>query len=453
MRWTRLFLSALPLLLCALISPGQGSSSPHGGTARRAAATGWFRTFRIEGRWWLVDPDGRLFLTVGVESVSLSPESPDSTPQNAYREVALRKYGGVQALAVTSVQRLKQWNFNTLGARSDRLTWRRGLPYTVLLDLSGGPPFDRGQAFPDVFAPGYARGVAQLARRLCRPLANDRLLVGYFTDDNLHWRPDQRSPDTVFSQYLGLDDFAPGRRALLRFLQERYPNIESLNQVWRTAYKSFEEIGRAPQVGATIPAEVENGFLKLVAEQYFKLTQEAIRSADPNHLILGCRFAGGAPTAALEAMRGHVDVVSIAGCGAQPPLTALREIYRITQRPILLTGFNLYTEDSGTPGREASKSVPKTEAARGAQYARYVAKLMTLPMVIGYHWHRYTDQPPSGGGGEGSPTPADGLVSLQDEPHPDLAAAVSRANQVISAYAAGRKPPQTYRRRATTTGR
>ena len=46
--------------------------SRYGGVlARKSGATGFFHPARIEGRWWLVDPEGCLFLHDGVASVHM----------------------------------------------------------------------------------------------------------------------------------------------------------------------------------------------------------------------------------------------------------------------------------------------------------------------------------------------------------------------------------------------
>jgi hypothetical protein len=37
-------------------------------------STGWFRVEKHEGRWWFVDPDGRLFLSQG--SLHMSANTP-----------------------------------------------------------------------------------------------------------------------------------------------------------------------------------------------------------------------------------------------------------------------------------------------------------------------------------------------------------------------------------------
>ena len=49
---------------------------------------------------------------------------------------------------------------------------------------------------------------------------------------------------------------------------------------------------------------------RLVAERYFALTTAAIKAADPNHLVLGCRFAVPPPKAVIEAAGRHLDVIS-----------------------------------------------------------------------------------------------------------------------------------------------
>ena len=42
-------------------------------------------------------------------------------------------------------------------------------------------------------------------------------------------------------------------------------------------------------------------FAALTAERYFDMTIAAIKAADPNHLVLGCRFAYVPPSGVIEA--------------------------------------------------------------------------------------------------------------------------------------------------------
>ena len=48
-----------------------------------------------------------------------------------------------------------------------------------------------------------------------------------------------------------------------------------------------------------------DAFLAALAERYFRITCEAVRAADPNHIVFGCRFAY-VPRAAGGRGRGEV---------------------------------------------------------------------------------------------------------------------------------------------------
>jgi hypothetical protein len=203
---------------------------------------------------------------------------------------------------------------------------------------------------------------------------------------------------------------------VLRFLEDRYLQIEQLNEVWGSSYVSFAEIGRVPQVGASIPGADHDDFQRLVAERYFSVIQSAVRAVDATHLLLGSRFSGLPPSPVLQAMRGHVNVISLASQEEHPPVSALREVYRLTQCPILVNGFGA--------GLGEGKQ-------RGRRYARFLNETLALPMVIGCHWQGYADQVE----GEGV-----GLVDQDDEPYQGLVESVSEANQQAYARHLGKGP-------------
>ena len=56
------------------------------GEADASRATGFFRTLRIDGRWWLIDPEGRRFIHQGVASVR-------AIPTRGAREAMERNFG------------------------------------------------------------------------------------------------------------------------------------------------------------------------------------------------------------------------------------------------------------------------------------------------------------------------------------------------------------------------
>ena len=62
-------LADLPAIPEDLVTSRFGGIAPEGGPL---PASGFFRTIRRDGRWWLVDPEGNLFIHRGVVSVRAS---------------------------------------------------------------------------------------------------------------------------------------------------------------------------------------------------------------------------------------------------------------------------------------------------------------------------------------------------------------------------------------------
>ena len=50
----------------------------------KAEATGFFRVEQIDGRWWFVDPDGHLFLSMGVNGMGNWNGTPTAGRENYY---------------------------------------------------------------------------------------------------------------------------------------------------------------------------------------------------------------------------------------------------------------------------------------------------------------------------------------------------------------------------------
>jgi hypothetical protein len=395
----------------------------------RRAATGYFRTTRAEGRWWLVDPEGFLFRAAGVNSVSLRPQTLPTDMSAAYREAALGKYRSDTAWAKAAADRLRGWGFNTVGPGADRSLWTANLAYTVSMKCTGVLKPVEGQAFPDIFTPAFEDGVRRHAQRICRPRASDRWLLGYITDSPLDWGSDDNDPEPLIAVFLGLADDAPGRRELLGFLERRYLNIAELNAAWHTDYLAFSEIGRTPQVGSRLPESDVDAFQRLVAAEYFRVVHDAIRAVDQYHLILGPRFVDRVPRPVLEAMDEYVNAVSLDCSGPEPPADLLREIHRVTGWPVLVTRF-------GPPVDERPSSAPLPGPAEvGEQYESFVKELLDLPMVIGYSWFSYVDTRLPEARTRANTLP--GLVDVDDDPHPRLLEAVARANGSIYPRAPG----------------
>ncbi len=141
-----------------------------------------------------------------------------------------------------------------------------------------------------------------MAERKCAPHAKDPWLLGYFTDNELRWGKDWRSQDSLLESYLKMPEASSGLRKAMEFLKARGHAADSLTD------------------------DDKGEFAGLLAAEYARVTSEAIRRADPNHLVLGCRFAGYPGDSAMRAVGQYFDVISFHSYNAAAPVERLQQI-------------------------------------------------------------------------------------------------------------------------------
>jgi hypothetical protein len=387
------------------------------------AKPGFFRVERREGVWWLIDPDGSPTLSIGVDHIAYEADRIRGTGPCPYGEALDKIYPDRNAWALMTLARLRLWGFNTIAAWSDLELGEYKVPYTMILDIAehAGANWQHGKPV-DVYAPRFEQSALAIAEKLCKPRAQDRYLLGYFTDNELRWGPDWRGKETMLEMYLKLSDGAPGRQQAIEFLRGKYENdVSKLNRAWGTAVEGFAQGTRGNTEAYRADAEE---FLEKVAARYFQVCDQAIKSADPNHLNLGARFAGQVPDAVIRSARG-LDVVSVNIYDFDPRPVAKRVI-ELTGRPIMVTEFAFRATDSGLPNtRGAGPRVP-SQQARAKAFADYVERLLSLPEAVGYHWFEWVDEPKEGRfDGEDSNY---GLVNINDEPYKEFVKAAKEVN-------------------------
>jgi len=389
----------LGILAIVALSAGMaaGGETPvydrYGGwTGLKGKRTGFFHAEQIDGRWWLVSPEGNVFFSKGVCHVSFHADHAPALGYSPYHRVATAKYGSAEGWAQATVQRLRAWGLNTVGAWSSPELGKHGIAHAPILNLAAEsvPDLWLKGGFPDVFAPSFRVGVDRAAKRLCARHKDDPWLLGYFTDNELRWGPDWRSKDSLLETFMKLPEGAPGRQRAEAFLKER----------------GFD---------AAAPGEpAKAAFQELAAGEYFRVCHDAIRRYDPNHLILGCRFAGYAPEPVVRGMGKWVDVVSYNHYDRQAPTKMLERLTALTGKPVMVTEFSFKAMDSGLPNTRGAGAPVATQQERADLFARYVETLAALPNCVGYHWFEYCDEPKEGRfDGENSNY---GLVKIDDTP-------------------------------------
>jgi len=418
--------------------------------------SGYFRVEQSQGVFWFVTPDGYAFFSMGVNHLGPEGYYSPRLGYSPYQKNILALYKTEQAWSVQTRERLEQWGFNTIGAWGKRELFAE-FPYVRQLNFSalGGGDWLKG-SFPDVFDPQWEKLVQAEAQKLCAPLKDDPWLVGYFTDNELHFGPDWRNSQTLVHVFMALPASAAGKQELVRFFRANYgDDFSRFEKVWKSHVRNFDELYEAKELGAgwwlcrsRIAKDVD-AFNGLVAERYFSVVSRAIKSQDPNHLLLGCRFhALGVSPSVVKSAGKWMDVVSINYYYMTPlqeilpPLFGgvdfrgwMKKYYELSGKPLLATEFSYRAVTSGLPNTKGAPVTVFSQADRGRAYAYYAGRCQAAPYIIGYHWFNYMDEPRSGRfDGENSNY---GLVNERDRPYEKLTRKISRVNgQAVSKHLA-----------------
>lgn len=393
-------------------------------TTPASAQEGYFRVESRNAVWWLIDPRGAPWLSIGVGAILYDGDRIKGTRQCPYANALDQIYPDRNAWGLEALARIRLWGFNTIGAWSDPGLLIHDVPYTLILSIGTTAGADWEKGIPvDVYDARFEQVARYVSGAFCQPRRFDHMLVGYFSDNELRWGWAHRGRETLLEMYLKMPGTAAGHQKAAEFLQEKYAHdIRKLNQAWGVSAAGFEEL---PGPGATDAFDSDAAeFLEKAATRYFQVCEQAIHTADPNHLYLGARF-DKPPDALLRAAR-NVDVVTI-NVYAFDPRPLVHTAFQVTGRPVLVTEFSFRAENSGLPNTKGGGPKVPDQPARAKAYADYVTSLESLPEAVGYHWFEWVDEPKEGRfDGENSNY---GLVDIHDHPYQEFIEVVKQANR------------------------
>ncbi len=412
---------------------GPASFNRYGGwkAGPQLKATGYFRVERYKGRWWFVDPEGRLFFSNGANSVGFDqrtssmnrealfdwiPSETDLAEASAKGNIHFtianlnRTYGpNWKAKAYDRVhRRMRQWGMNTVGAWSDpELCKNPKTPYTTILHVwRGQNPL--GKNLPDPFCASFEMRVEEGLKNLVGPSTNDPWCIGVFIDNELGWYE-----DFVHNALAGNADM-PARKAVFGFLIEKYDTIEKLNAAWKTRHESWAALDAFPKESEAFEQD-RKALERLIANRYYKVCHDMMRKVLPNHLYLGSRIHKASPEIYEEATR-YADVISV---NRYMPLPVTQLPANI-DKPALIAEFHFGAPDRGVPG--TGLTFVGDQLQRSRSYAAYVLDAILQPNIVGTHWFAYADQsaaarPTVGKPGENYQI---GFVDVTDTPYPEI---------------------------------
>ena len=421
-------------------------------TGLRGTATGFFHMEKIDGRDWAVDPLGRATVLAGTDWCNPQGSMCEKLGYRPYGRWVSEHYPSVDAWAEETAARLGAWGFTFLPCGSDASMRYRTLAHANAADrlyfshrlcVADSDwciaEYKRSPctAFPNVFHPEFQAACDWWARQRCAPNRDDPWLVGYFIDNELAWWGDvsENKAGGLFDAVAKKPDAHPAKQALLAFLAE-----------------NGGAGGADPRslVTAATPAQ-KLAFLRLVAEKYFSAVTSAIRRADPNHMILGCRFAGGpkgVDPVVMEVAGKYCDVVSFnhypwvdldegavydSRANRVPAADLYRAAHERAKKPLLLTEWSFSALDTGRPCTYGAGQRFLTQAERVAAAETYVRTLLSLPFFAGYSYFRWVDQPALGISKYFPENTNYGLVSETGVPYEGLTAMFTRVHGAAAA--------------------
>jgi hypothetical protein len=411
-------------------------------------SSGFFRTERIADAWWLIDPDGGRFLSKGVNTVRFDQDRIHDHDRIPYAEACQRKYGSKETWRGAAAQRLLSCGFNSLGAWSDDAVAKAGpapLALAPIIDIGVSfllRPESDGEAahiFPDVFEPSFKSFARRHAIKCCAAQRNDPSILGWFTDNELRWGPDWRGRDELLTIFLNFPQASAGRGAAIAFLRDRYSSFDMFKRNWYVPVRSWDELATAEMIKA--PYLRENlhdrndrsrhknmelvkfsffadcdAFAAQVARRYLEIAVASIKTADPNHMVLGCRFAYVPQQSVIQAAGDYLDIISF-NCYDLDPAHTIKA-YAISGKPCLIGEFSFRSDDSGLPNTIGAAPRLPIQADRARHFQNYVVAGLSDLSLVGYHWFEHADQPAQGRfDGENSNY---GIVSINDDSYLEL---------------------------------
>jgi hypothetical protein len=425
-------------------------------------ATGNFRTEKVDGKWWLVDPEGRLFWSHGMGSVALGGGSavitdrefyftdlPDlvkykefygkrrSAPFGYYKDKKMisfdqiawnmmRKYGdGWKEKVVNLVpKRLESWGQNTLGAwTTPDLYLKSTMPYTPIImpsakriEGSEGHWYKYTDPYDTSFVGNLTRKILAVGKSTTDPYC-----IGYYVDNEITW-----GDSTGVARWtIASPATQAAKIVMLSFLKKKYKNIKDLNAKWKTEFASWEDF-----MNSTKKIDIKNAdtkdFTLMAINDYFKTIKETLQKLAPNKLYLGPRLDFHFYPSEVNLNDWDFRNNWIVNIADKYCDVVSFNRYRHTaadlrpgdfDKPIIVGEWHHVPLEKGSFYMSA-EHFNESLKMRAEKYEYFVNSCLNNPYIVGAHYFQFLDQPTVGrGDGENFSC---GFLNICDRPHEDM---------------------------------
>ncbi len=336
-------------------------------------ATGFYRTELIDGRWWIIDPEG--YKTIHIALAEVAPKQLTDYEANGFKEV----YGTEENWANKIPDDLRKYGFNGCGPWSD---YHKMLPLatedTVPLAQVGFKTsfLTEIDNMLCVFDPEFEDKADKRAKSWIAPYADNPYIMGWYTDN------EPIANDDMLLSYLTSDP------------DGEYPY---------NYYTAWEWLKSRHGEDATIhdvTPEDKNDWVEFVYDRYMKVCTDAIRKYDKNHMIFGPKM-DKPHHGAFRALKKWSDVIGYdyysTWTGDMPQID---QWYKWSGKPMINAEWYVKGQDACTPETDLINEAGvgwevMTQDERGHYYQGFVLNMIESKVFVGWQWFKYMDNDPA----------------------------------------------------------
>lgn len=430
-------------------------------TGKPLAATGFFRVQKIDGRWWLVTPEGNPFYLKGVDAVPytergyftaahdsggairkaftqaapdpakyLEAWSKDKKLVNFLAANLYKKYGPDfrERWMELTEKRLRSWGFNSAAKWNNPFHFDR-LPFLHDEQLRV-KRFDR---FIDPYDPGFEAAAETQVKAMCAKLRGNPYLIGYQLENENGWG--RNAPAILLRDSSGK---LAAKRALLEYLAER--NGGDPGKFFDRSGAPIETLMTETLATAAVPPELLDGFIVQASRRYHEILRGLVKKYDPDHLFLGASHCSSQSVEWIDGARESVDLIALHEYDLDSRWIhgTLAGKLREWDKPFAVLEFSFTNHRRGFAC--GSSTVVKTEADRGTAFRIYTEKMAADPLCVGTGYFILYDQPVTSRGHDAEAYNF-GLIDVTDRPYREMLAGVKAANARLFDVHAGKLEP------------
>lgn len=355
----------------------------------KSEATGRFRTEKINGRWWIIDPEGYMHYERGVTSLRKGSSAENDAAwkkrfaldtrwmRMTQQELAGIGFHGTGAFCTDTYQTILNHNASCPDA-----------PMTLAPSFGFLAQFRSKYGYSDpggksenrvglVFYPHWEEFCDEYIREALAPYLNDPDVLGFFSDNEINFSSQN---SMILQRFLAIgDNSSAAKAAALEFMQSKG--------------------------AASVTEELNSEFAGIVAEKYYRGVREAIDRIDPGMMYLGSRLHGTPKylEGVIRAAGKYCDIISINYYSRWSPEldTYVRYWGEWADAPFLVTEFYTKAIDSGLPNTSGAGFAVPAEADRAYAYQHFTLGLLEAKNCVGWHWFKYQDDAPEDNNGQG----------------------------------------------------